>query len=275
MEEIQQIESTSLVHTLSSIIDNLLTYSLLLKESAEQSGDYKFLADIVEKLKGVKKQLEENIQEDEIIGSLNLSQFFEWKDRIQDIKKRNHSKLELLSESLESMDLLVELAQNRDLVFLKNCSNDELYSILYWLFTDARLDKDGTLKETPKMIPPYYATAFVNSKDNLSNVLPMIEECFLMEESVKALQSRYRNLLKKVCDSFHVNYHPQTDVELLEKELLQKVWDLPFEKLTVKDIKQISLEHFRNFKFYTEWTVDYNKVIPCVLLIASYRQKYC
>ena len=233
-------------------------------------------SDIRQKLKEIEKKVDEQVSDEKIIESLNLSDLFDWRSQLCQMLKIHDGSNEL-TESIEYLDLFIELAKekNKSLDFLDMCSNEELSSLVYWIRTEVRLDKNGTIVESPRKISSFYHYAFNGAKDNLHTVLPMIEECILMEESVKAIESRYRNLLLKVCDTFKVNYHPLTSEELLEKELLQKIWDLPFDKLTAKDIRQICLEHFRQFRFYSEWFTEYNKVIPCVLLIAAYRYKYC
>lgn len=267
--EVGLVARLNVFETLKNLTDSIRLFSSHL-------ADVNVLSNISEKLNAIQKKIDKNVPDDDIIESLCLSDLFEWRKQLLDISSKKGDSA-FLSESLEYIDLFIELARAKDtsLSFLVMCSNDELSSLIYWILTEARLDKNGAVIQSPRKIRPYYSATLTEAKDDLHEVLPMIEECILMEENNKALKSRYRNLLLKVCDSFKVNYHPLSSIELLEQELLQKIWDLPFEKLTAMDIRQISLEQFRQFKFYTEWSTEYNMAIPCVLLIAAYRKKYC
>ena len=259
-----------------NVFETLMNLTDSIRLFSSHNADANVLSDIGEKLGAIQKKIDKKVPDEKIIESLCLSDLYEWRKQLLDIgTKKGQSAF--MSESIEYIDLFIELARAKDtsLSFLAMCSNDELSSLTYWILTEAKLDKNGTLIESSRIIRPYYLATLTEGKDDLHIVLPMIEESILMQENNKAIESRYKSLLLKVCDSFRVNYHPLSSIEMLEKELLQKIWDLPFEKLTAKDIKQISLEQFRQFKFYTEWSTEYNMVIPCVLLIAAYRQKYC
>ena len=173
----------------------------------------------------------------------------------------------------ELLGMLIEATRSDELAFLGGCSQEELSTIHYWLTKEVKIEKDGSVTEKIRELEPVFFDSFISS-DNLGEKLVYIEESILRMDNEKAAKDRYRSLLKKVCDQFEVNYHPLTETPLLERELLQKVWDLEFEKLTVEDIRQISLEKFRRFKFYTEWITNYSSAIPIVLLIASYRRKF-
>ncbi|MBR6201784.1 MAG: DUF3944 domain-containing protein [Bacteroidaceae bacterium] len=163
-----------------------------------------------------------------------------------------------------------EVKVDSDLVFLSNCSNEQLQPLVGWIVYDPQ---DGKKRLRENLSKQKYFES--NYKYHTKRLVPnIIEEIQGFGTNMLISGSQYRDVLKKVCDKLEVNYHPLISTERLEIELLKTIWDLEFEKLTMRDIEQISLELVRDYNKYTDGVLrgaSYRVIIPCVLHIAFLR----
>lgn len=128
--------------------------------------------------------------------------------------------------------------QDTDLLFLSECDNDQLKTLVDILV----FDKDGKKR---------YAEQLSNTKQfcenyptNVKALLPeMVNEIQLFGGNTFVNMVRrhgvpYRTILEDVCDRLKVNYNKKLSTLLLERELLRKVAVTVVEKMTEEDIKK-------------------------------------
>lgn len=128
--------------------------------------------------------------------------------------------------------------QDTDLLFLSECDNDQLKTLVDILV----FDKDGKKR---------YAEQLSNTKlfcenypDNVKAFIPeIVNEIQLFGGNTLVNMVRrhgvpYRTILEDVCDRMKVNYNKKLPTSLLETELLRKVAVTVVEKMTEEDIKK-------------------------------------
>lgn len=128
--------------------------------------------------------------------------------------------------------------QDTDLLFLSECDNDQLKTLVDILV----FDKDGKKR---------YAEQLSNTKQfcenyptNVKALLPeVVNEIQLFGGNTFVNMVRrhgvpYRTILEDVCDRLKVNYNKKLSTLLLERELLRKVAVTVVEKMTEEDIKK-------------------------------------
>ena len=160
--------------------------------------------------------------------------------------------------------------QDKDLIFLSECTHQQLQKLVKWIVFDP---VDGKKRLRENMSKTDYFQS--NYKYHANKLIPqIIDEIHGFGANVLIKQNSYREILEKVCDKLDVNYHPLIETEHLEIEMLKRIWDLELNKLTLQDIEQISLELVRDYNKYTDGVLrgaSYRVVIPCVLHIAFLR----
>lgn len=127
---------------------------------------------------------------------------------------------------------------DKDLIFLNDCSNAQLKTLVDILV----FDKDGKKRISESLSG---TQAFCeNYPNNLKALIPaIINEVQLYggNSILNKLRGHgvcYREILEDVCDRLKVNYNKKLSTELLEAELLRKVAVTVVEKMTEEDIKK-------------------------------------
>lgn len=128
--------------------------------------------------------------------------------------------------------------QDPDLIFLAECDNDQLKTLVDILV----FDKDGKKRFTEQL--SITKSFNENYPNNIKALLPqMVDEIQLFGgNSIFNFFRRhgvpYRTILEDVSDRMKVNYNKKLPTPLLEKELLRKVAVTVVEKMTEEDIKK-------------------------------------
>lgn len=128
---------------------------------------------------------------------------------------------------------------DKDLMFLYNCSNDDLKLLVDILI----YDKDGNKRFTELLsVNEEFKKAYPT---NIKSVLPMVIDelqCFGGNSFLNILRGHgvsYREILIKVCKQYKVNFNKDSSAELLERYLLQKILFISVEKMTDEDVKHL------------------------------------
>lgn len=126
---------------------------------------------------------------------------------------------------------------DKDLLFLEDCTNEQLKSLVDILV----FDKDGKKR---------YSESLSNTRafnecypNNLKPLIPAISNEIQLFGGNSILNFfrqhgvSYREILEDVCDRLKVNYNKKLSTELIEAELLRKVAVTVVEKMSEEDIK--------------------------------------
>ena len=132
-----------------------------------------------------------------------------------------------------------KFTEDKDLMFLYNCSNDNLKLLVDIL----AYDKDGKTRWTENLTNnEEFKRAYPN---NLKTVLPLIIDelqCFGGNSFFNFFRGHgvnYKEILIKVCNQYKVNFNKNASAEMLEKYLLQKILIMAAEKMSDEDVKHI------------------------------------
>ncbi len=128
--------------------------------------------------------------------------------------------------------------QDPDLLFLSECDNDQLKTLVEILV----FDKDGKKRITEQLSG---TKAFNESyPQNIKAILPQIVkeiQLFGGNSLLNIIRGHgvpYRTILEDVSDRMKVNYNKKLSTPLLERELLRKVAVTVVEKMTEEDIRK-------------------------------------
>ena len=128
---------------------------------------------------------------------------------------------------------------DKDLMFLYNCSNDDLKLLVDILI----YDKDGDKRWTELLsVNEEFKKAYPT---NIKSVLPMVIDelqCFGGNSFLNIFRGHgvnYKEILIKVCKQYKVNFNKDSSAELLERYLLQKLLFITVENMTDEDVKHL------------------------------------
>ena len=138
-----------------------------------------------------------------------------------------------------------KFTNDKDLMFLYNCSNDNLKLLVDIL----AYDKDGEARLTEELTTNYdFKKSYPN---NIKAILPLVInelQCFGGNTILNMFRGHgvhYREILIKVCKQYKVNFNKDASVDLMEKYLLQKILLMAAEKMTDEDVKHLGDVHTR------------------------------
>lgn len=127
---------------------------------------------------------------------------------------------------------------DKDLMFLEECSNEQLKTLVDILV----FDKDGKKRYTEALsVTQLFSECYPY---NLKPLIPsIINEIQLfggntIMNTVRGHGVCYREILEDVCKHLKVNFNKKLTTELLESEMLKKVAVTVIEKMTEEDIKK-------------------------------------
>lgn len=128
--------------------------------------------------------------------------------------------------------------QDQDLIFLKDCSNEQLKSLIDIVV----YDKDGKPRYTESLSDTQQFCE--NYPNNIKALIPQIVneiQLYGGNSIVNKLRGHgvpYREVLEDVCKRLKVNFNKKLATPLLETELLRKVAVTAVEKMSEEDIKK-------------------------------------
>lgn len=138
-----------------------------------------------------------------------------------------------------------KFTNDKDLMFLYNCSNENLKLLVDVL----AYDKDGKARWTEELTKN---EDFKNSYPNdIKAVLPLVInelQRFGGNTFFNVFRRHgvsYKEILIKVCKQYKVNFNKDAPAELLEKYLLQKILLMAADKMTDEDVKHLGDVHTR------------------------------
>jgi len=156
--------------------------------------------------------------------------------------------------------------QDSDLIFLKDCSNEQLKALVDILV----FDKDGKKRHTESLSN---SQAFVaNYPGNIKALIPQIVDEIqrfggnTIMNAVRGHGVPYREILEDVCNRLKVNYNKKLATDLLETELLKKVAVTVLEKMTDEDIKKFN-ENLDKTRFIDAVMHNNNGAIASIIAI--------
>lgn len=133
-----------------------------------------------------------------------------------------------------------KITNDKDLMFLYNCSNDNLKllanAIIY--------DKDGKKRWSSKGVANEEFDKAYNNND-IKSLLPIIIDELQRYGGNSFLNIcrghgvSYKEILIKVCKQYNVNFNKDASTELLERFLLQKILLISAEKMTDEDVRHL------------------------------------
>lgn len=127
---------------------------------------------------------------------------------------------------------------DEDLLFLQNCSNDQLKTLADFLV----FDKDGKKRLTETLSN---SKSYINNYPNNMKVLvPDIirEYRYFGSNSILTIfkePNSYKTILGDVCKKLKVPYHLAMPVALIEQQMLQTLVYLTVDKLTDEDVSEL------------------------------------
>ena len=130
--------------------------------------------------------------------------------------------------------------EDKDLQFLKECSNDQLKLLADFIL----YDKDGKLRYMEELSKvDGFDTNYPNCMVEL--VPAIVEELqrFGGNTAANILRGhgvRYREILEDVCKQLKVNYNKSNSTELIETYLLQKFLIMSIDKMSEEDVHHLS-----------------------------------
>ena len=134
-----------------------------------------------------------------------------------------------------------KITDDKDLMFLYNCSNDNLKLLAEVVI----FDKDGKKRWSSKQsTDKNFDNAY--KSNNIKAILPIVRDelqhyggnSFL--NFFRGHGVSYKEILIKVCKQYKVNFNKDASAELLERFLLQKILLIAAEKMTDEDVKHLS-----------------------------------
>ncbi|MBG5948611.1 MULTISPECIES: DUF3944 domain-containing protein [Proteus] len=131
---------------------------------------------------------------------------------------------------------------DEDLVFLSECSNEELNDLVYLLTHD----KDGEKRWTEELTNNSNYKAFYPNHSLYWEEIAAEIQCFggntfaTMFRGGKGVL--YREVLIDVCDKLKVNYNKNSTIEIIENNLLMKIVTDALGSMTPEQIKQLGGE---------------------------------
>jgi uncharacterized protein YaaW (UPF0174 family) len=156
--------------------------------------------------------------------------------------------------------------QDSDLIFLKDCSNEQLKAMVDILV----FDKDGKKRHTESLSN---SQAFVeNYPGNIKALIPQIVDEIqrfggnTIMNVVRGHGVPYREILEDVCNRLKVNYNKKLATDLLETELLKKVAVTVLEKMTDEDIKKFN-ENLDKTRFIDAVMHNNNGAIASIIAV--------
>ena len=136
----------------------------------------------------------------------------------------------------------MDITNDKDLMFLYNCSNDNLKLLAEVVIYDTKDGKKrwGSKLSTDKEFDKAYNT------NNIKTILPKVideSQRYGGNSYLNIFRGRgvsYKEILIKVCKQYKVNFNKDASAELLERFLLQKILLIAAEKMTDEDVKHLS-----------------------------------
>lgn len=131
--------------------------------------------------------------------------------------------------------------EDKDLMFLYNCSNDNLKLLAEVVI----FDKDGNKRWSSKQSTDKDFDDAYNT-NNIKAILPIVIDELQRYGGnsffniFRGHGVSYREILIKVCKQYKVNFNKDASSELLERFLLQKILLIAAEKMTDEDVKHLS-----------------------------------
>lgn len=129
---------------------------------------------------------------------------------------------------------------DKDLEFLKDCSNNEL-EILVNILTK---DKDGITRPTESLT---FSQTYIKNNPNHCKYWDLIAaeiQCFGANTFATMLRGGkgvpYREVLIDVCDKMDVGYKSDASTQVIEMSLLLKIFADATDKMSLDDLKEIS-----------------------------------
>lgn len=136
-----------------------------------------------------------------------------------------------------------KFTKDKDLMFLYNCSNENLKLLVDILV----YDKDGGKRWTEELtIDEDFKKSYPN---DIKTVLPLVInelQCFGGNTFLNMFRGHgvcYKEILTKVCKHYKVNFNKDASAELLEQYLLQKILLMAADKMTDEDVKHLGDVH--------------------------------
>lgn len=133
-----------------------------------------------------------------------------------------------------------QFSNDKDLMFLKDCSNEHLKLLVDLLIYDEKNKLRWTEELSQKK------SFRENYPDSIKNMLPdIIDELQrfggnTIRNYFRGHGVSYREILMKVCKSQKVNFNKAISAELLEQYLLQKILLTSVDKMTEEDVRHLS-----------------------------------
>lgn len=129
---------------------------------------------------------------------------------------------------------------DKDLAFLKECSNEQIKLLADFIIYDTDGKKRITEEiSNTKEFQLYYPNNMLALLPSIINELQLFGGNSIAN-SVRKHGVSYRTILEDVCDLLKVNYQKNIPTDLLEQYLLQKVLVMSVDKMSENDIHHIS-----------------------------------
>ncbi len=129
---------------------------------------------------------------------------------------------------------------DKDLAFLKECSNEQIKLLADFIIYDTDGKKRITEEiSNTKEFQLYYPNNMLALLSSIINELQLFGGNSIAN-SVRKHGVSYRTILEDVCDLLKVNYQKNIPTDLLEQYLLQKVLVMSVDKMSENDIHHIS-----------------------------------
>ncbi len=137
--------------------------------------------------------------------------------------------------------------EDKDLAFLKNCSNEDLKVLADLLV----FDKDGKKRWNEKLSgKKVYMENYPNNLRNAVNDIVLELQCYGADTIASAVREifgkqpgvPYREILMDVCDKKNVSYNKSSSTERIEYHLIQSIIEETLQKASDEDLLAIADE---------------------------------
>ena len=207
----------------------------------------------------------------------NIIKLYEDKYQLQHYRGEDIAIKSHLAEYKIVIDDLICSSVIPQLAFLADLKEEVLLNFAKWTLYKPVLKDANIIFESRNIFSGPHAASLLSMCEKRKKwLLPLSSFLFVKAGKCKSGESdKYHSILVDVCRNAGVNFHPLTSTSLLETELLQKLWDLPFDAIEIEDVNQISIEKVLSLKILDKAVgPDLSIIFPCVLTCVYYRMKY-
>ena len=134
------------------------------------------------------------------------------------------------------------MKEDRDLIFLANCKNDDLKTLVDILTHD----KDGDVRYSEELTNTYaYSHCYPNRLNNMWKEIAGELQKFGGNTIANVCRGEgvaYKTILKDVCKKLKVCYSDNDSTENIEKSLLEKLTKEAIEKMSEKELRKLAVD---------------------------------